>query len=511
MSQAASSIAQSSPRPAAQSQSHGSYRAFDGSDGGDGSAFAKLLAAAGGSQSGQAQSGKTDGTSGNGPANAASTPDLKDALAAMSGSEDTPDINEVGDLVDALSTTLQSVIAELKAGKTPSADTLDQINKAVDILSKLTGGKSGAKNDGTDTDPLAGLMAVIDQLQPVITPTGTADAAQSGSTATGGAAAKFENKLARLASLLDGLSKTADATPEATQQSDFSKLMSDAKALADKLQTALTSTTASQTTASSTTSAAASTQASPATLIAQANGQKPQTDPAADDKTKTADKTEGTNPGTTDAKTSAARAAASQIVGAATATDANDNKAGTNQGGSNATSAIAGASLHAAGSTTVLQSGTPGQTAQQAQTLNLPGIAYEIARQANAGNSHFSIRLDPPEMGRIDVKLNINAGGQVHAHLTVERADTLDLLQRDARGLERALSQAGLDTGRTNLEFSLKQNPFAGQGQGFGQGQQNNPAPWSADTETAAETTDPAPIQQIYRGFATPGGVNLLA
>ena len=53
--------------------------------------------------------------------------------------------------------------------------------------------------------------------------------------------------------------------------------------------------------------------------------------------------------------------------------------------------------------------------------------------------------------------------GQVNARLTVERAETLDLLQRDQRALERALAQAGLDASKTNLEFSLKQNPFAGQ------------------------------------------------
>ena len=42
----------------------------------------------------------------------------------------------------------------------------------------------------------------------------------------------------------------------------------------------------------------------------------------------------------------------------------------------------------------------------------------------------------------------------------VERADTLDLLKRDASQLERALQQAGLKTSDNALEFSLRQEAF---------------------------------------------------
>ena len=43
----------------------------------------------------------------------------------------------------------------------------------------------------------------------------------------------------------------------------------------------------------------------------------------------------------------------------------------------------------------------------------------------------------------------------------VDRADTLDLLKRDALQLERALQQAGLKTSDNALEFSLRQQAFA--------------------------------------------------
>src|SRR5690606_35054384 len=69
--------------------------------------------------------------------------------------------------------------------------------------------------------------------------------------------------------------------------------------------------------------------------------------------------------------------------------------------------------------------------------INIPQIAFEIVRQVEAGASRFHIRLDPPELGRVEVKLDVDASGNVNARMTVERAETLDLMQRDQRALEK--------------------------------------------------------------------------
>jgi flagellar hook-length control protein FliK len=101
----------------------------------------------------------------------------------------------------------------------------------------------------------------------------------------------------------------------------------------------------------------------------------------------------------------------------------------------------------------------------QAQTpavaVPLAGLAVEIATQAHAGKNHFDIRLDPPELGRINVKLDVDRDGNVATQLVVDRSDTLDLLKRDASTLERALQQAGLKTSDHGLNFSLSQHAFA--------------------------------------------------
>ncbi len=75
-------------------------------------------------------------------------------------------------------------------------------------------------------------------------------------------------------------------------------------------------------------------------------------------------------------------------------------------------------------------------------------VPMTIGLRSLAGSSEFQIRLDPAELGRIEVKLEIDrAKGTVSTHLTVDRPDTLALLQRDAGQLQQALTQAGLDPG----------------------------------------------------------------
>lgn len=98
-----------------------------------------------------------------------------------------------------------------------------------------------------------------------------------------------------------------------------------------------------------------------------------------------------------------------------------------------------------------------------AQPIPINAVAVEIAAQARAGNSRFEIRLDPPELGRIDVRLDIDNDGNVKSRLIIERTDTYDLLRRDQSTLERALNQAGLKTSDNALEFSLRDQGFAQQ------------------------------------------------
>jgi hypothetical protein len=74
----------------------------------------------------------------------------------------------------------------------------------------------------------------------------------------------------------------------------------------------------------------------------------------------------------------------------------------------------------------------------------------------------------------VEVRLSIDAAGKASAHLSADQPQTLDLLQKDASSLTRALRDAGLNVSQDGLNFSLRQQSHdasAQQGQGQGQGQ----------------------------------------
>lgn len=134
-------------------------------------------------------------------------------------------------------------------------------------------------------------------------------------------------------------------------------------------------------------------------------------------------------------------------------------------------------------------------------------VPIEIGAKALAGNKRFDIRLDPAELGRIDVSLEISDKGDVSAKLTVDRVETLHMLQRDARTLERAFEQAGLKPSEGGIDLSLRD---PGQ-QAGGRQQQGDEAPrgrraWVEASEDSALVTD---VASLPRNTSRLGGVDL--
>jgi flagellar hook-length control protein FliK len=142
----------------------------------------------------------------------------------------------------------------------------------------------------------------------------------------------------------------------------------------------------------------------------------------------------------------------------------------------------------------------PQHAAITADSVPLAGIPVAIVAHAEAGERRFEIRLDPPDLGRIEVQLNVDSSGRATSHLVVDRADTLDLLRRDAPALERALQSAGLTTGDGALQFSLRDQSFAGRDQGA-------PVPVTPPTPAAVTEGDVAPIDTALRRYGLPAGL----
>lgn len=106
-------------------------------------------------------------------------------------------------------------------------------------------------------------------------------------------------------------------------------------------------------------------------------------------------------------------------------------------------------------------------TQAQHAALPHPGtqmVAATLQRTGAAGeNRTMTLQLDPPELGRVEIKMSFEKNSKIKAVLTAEKPETYTLLQRDASVLERALQDAGLDS-ENGLSFEL-----AKEGYTFGQ------------------------------------------
>jgi len=84
-------------------------------------------------------------------------------------------------------------------------------------------------------------------------------------------------------------------------------------------------------------------------------------------------------------------------------------------------------------------------------------ISVNISKAISEGLDRINIQLRPEELGRVEVRLEVNHNGRVHAQVIADRPETLELLRNDARNLEKALQDAGFDTGAGDLSFDLRQ------------------------------------------------------
>ena len=134
----------------------------------------------------------------------------------------------------------------------------------------------------------------------------------------------------------------------------------------------------------------------------------------------------------------------------------------------------------------------------------------QLSKAIRNGDNKIKIQLRPQELGRVEVKLEIANDGRAKAMIIAERPETLDILQRDIRVLERALQDAGLKTDQNSLSFDL-------------QSRQDNSDTKQASSQNADEDTnsdklgdhliqenDSDSISATAIGVSPDGSINLL-
>jgi flagellar hook-length control protein FliK len=145
-------------------------------------------------------------------------------------------------------------------------------------------------------------------------------------------------------------------------------------------------------------------------------------------------------------------------------------------------SALGAATTHAAAQTQALSAEHLSRSAPPAAQ-----VAREIVRRFDGESTRFELRLDPPELGRVEVKLEITRDHKVTAVIAADSPQALTELARHARELEQNLQAAGLELSDNGLSFDLRQSREDAQDANGDGGRGDNS---SADTDTV-ETQAP--------------------
>ena len=82
-------------------------------------------------------------------------------------------------------------------------------------------------------------------------------------------------------------------------------------------------------------------------------------------------------------------------------------------------------------------------------------IKVQLSKSLKDGADTLSVQLHPEDLGRVDVKLEMQ-NGQVKATITADRPETLQMLKNDSSSLQQSLNNAGLGTDANSLNFQLR-------------------------------------------------------
>ena len=98
------------------------------------------------------------------------------------------------------------------------------------------------------------------------------------------------------------------------------------------------------------------------------------------------------------------------------------------------------------------------QSAGQAHSATQMVAATLQKNAANGENKSITLQLDPPELGRVKIRLEFGENKTLKTTMLIEKPETFLMLQRDAHVLERAIAEIGLDSGDGGMEFELAQH-----------------------------------------------------
>lgn len=101
----------------------------------------------------------------------------------------------------------------------------------------------------------------------------------------------------------------------------------------------------------------------------------------------------------------------------------------------------------------------PHRAAAPAAVKSPEDFAQVLARRLHEGATEFQLRLDPPELGRIEARFVAGDDGAATLSISFDNQSAFDLFARDEAALRLALASAGFNFPEGGLSFSLQERP----------------------------------------------------
>jgi flagellar hook-length control protein FliK len=140
--------------------------------------------------------------------------------------------------------------------------------------------------------------------------------------------------------------------------------------------------------------------------------------------------------------------------------------------------------------------------APKVTTHTVAHLAAQIVTNVDGKSTRFDVTLNPEGLGKVDVRVEIGAKGDMTAQLNFANADVATQMQSKAPELQAALQQAGFDPSKTTLSFNSGNGQQAWQD---AQNRQNQGQPsWTGRAFTnLADQSDEAVITPSWTRPAT--------
>jgi flagellar hook-length control protein FliK len=89
-------------------------------------------------------------------------------------------------------------------------------------------------------------------------------------------------------------------------------------------------------------------------------------------------------------------------------------------------------------------------------------VTVAIRKGTTEGTNQMHIKLNPVELGGIDIRMEVDADHHVRAILTIEKPETYDLLHKDAQHLQKLLEESGLKLADANaIQYEQRSSSLA--------------------------------------------------